>query len=92
MFTLIATGVSVAWIYSLVATVAPWLFPQGLHAHRAPPVYFEAAAVIIVLVILGQVLELTAREKTATRSAPFLTSRRSARCESKPTVTSMRSR
>ncbi len=65
MFTLIATGVGVAWTYSLVATVAPRLFPHGLRAHEGGlPVYFEASAVITVLVIIGQVLELTAREKT----------------------------
>ena len=65
MFTLIATGVGVAWAYSVVATLAPALFPHAIGAHdAAPPVYFEAAAVITVLVIVGQVLELTAREKT----------------------------
>ncbi len=63
MFTLIATGVGVAWIYSVVATLAPGLFPHGL-GHAGPPVYFEAAAVITALVIVGQVLELTARERT----------------------------
>jgi Cu+-exporting ATPase len=63
MFTLIATGVGVAWTYSLVATLAPRLFPHGL-GHAGPPVYFEASAVITVLVIVGQVLELAAREKT----------------------------
>ncbi|MCB4821430.1 heavy metal translocating P-type ATPase [Roseicella aerolata] len=65
MFTLIALGTGVAWVYSLVATIAPGLFPP---AFRAPDgsvaVYFEAAAVIIVLVLLGQVLELRARERT----------------------------
>ncbi|WP_331375856.1 copper-transporting P-type ATPase [Sinorhizobium chiapasense] len=65
MFTLIAMGTGVAWIYSVVATVAPGLFPP---AFRAPDgsiaVYFEAAAVITVLVLLGQVLELRAREQT----------------------------
>ena len=66
MFTLIATGVGVAWITSLVATVAPGLFPHGLRAHEgAPPVYFEAAAVIVTLVLLGQVLELRARSQTS---------------------------
>ena len=63
MFTLIATGVGVAWTYSVVATLAPGLFPHGL-GHAGPPVYFEASAVITLLVIVGQVLELTAREKT----------------------------
>ena len=65
MFTLIATGVGVAWTASVIATVAPGVFPHGLHAHDGePPVYFEAAAVITVLVLVGQVLELTARAKT----------------------------
>ena len=63
MFTLIATGVGVAWTYSLVATLAPWLFPHAL-GHAGPPVYFEASAVITLLVFVGQVLELTARERT----------------------------
>ncbi len=65
MFTLIALGTGVAWIYSLVATLAPGVFPP---AFRAPDgsvsVYFEAAAVIVVLVLLGQMLELQARERT----------------------------
>ena len=65
MFTLIAMGTGVAWVYSVVATTAPGLFPP---AFRAPDggvaVYFEAAAVITVLVLLGQVLELRARERT----------------------------
>jgi Cu+-exporting ATPase len=66
MFTLIALGTGVAYLYSLVATLAPGLFPAELHGHGgAVPVYFEAAAVIIVLVLLGQVLELRAREATS---------------------------
>jgi P-type Cu+ transporter len=65
MFTLIAMGTGVAWLYSIVATLAPGLFPHNLHSHDAGvPVYFEAAAVITVLVLLGQVLELRAREST----------------------------
>ncbi len=65
MFTLIALGTGVAWIYSIVATVAPHLFPSALRGHDgAVGVYFEAAAVITVLVLIGQVLELRAREKT----------------------------
>jgi Cu+-exporting ATPase len=65
MFTLIALGVGVAWTYSVVATVAPSLFPQAFRgAHGAVAVYFEAAAVITTLVLLGQVLELRAREQT----------------------------
>jgi len=65
MFTLIALGVGVAWAYSVVATVAPGLFPPAFRGpHGAVPVYFEAAAVITTLVLLGQVLELRARERT----------------------------
>ena len=66
MFTLIALGTGVAWIYSVVGTVAPGLFPAGLRGpDGAVAVYFEAAAVITVLVLLGQVLELRAREQTS---------------------------
>ena len=65
MFTLIAMGTGVAWVYSVVATLAPHLFPRAFRtADGAVPVYFEAAAVITVLVLLGQVLELRAREQT----------------------------
>jgi len=65
MFTLIAMGVGVAWAYSVVATVAPHLFPAAFRGvHDSVPVYFEAAAVITTLVLLGQVLELRAREQT----------------------------
>ena len=65
MFTLIAMGVGVAWAYSVVATVAPGLFPSAFQGeHGAVAVYFEAAAVITTLVLLGQVLELRAREQT----------------------------
>jgi len=65
MFTLIALGVGAAYLYSLVATFAPGLFPAALRRHSALiPVYYEAAAVVTVLVLLGQVLELRAREKT----------------------------
>ncbi|WP_443271713.1 copper-transporting P-type ATPase [Variovorax sp. JS1663] len=66
MFTLIALGTGAAWVYSMVGTLAPSLFPQALRGHGgAVAVYFEAAAVITVLVLLGQVLELRAREKTS---------------------------
>jgi Cu+-exporting ATPase len=66
MFSLIALGTGVAWAYSMVATVAPVLFPAELRTtDGAVAVYFEAAAVITVLVLLGQVLELRAREKTS---------------------------
>ncbi|MGF1628144.1 MAG: heavy metal translocating P-type ATPase [Kiloniellaceae bacterium] len=65
MFTLIALGTGAAYLFSLVATVAPEFFPAGLRDHSGRVgVYFEAAAVIIVLVLLGQVLELRARERT----------------------------
>jgi Cu+-exporting ATPase len=64
MFTLIALGVGASYLYSLVATFAPGLFPAGLRQHGLIPVYYEAAAVVTVLVLLGQVLELRAREKT----------------------------
>ncbi len=66
MFTLIAMGTGVAWGYSIVGTLVPGLFPAELRGHDgAVPVYFEAAAVITVLVLLGQVLELKAREQTS---------------------------
>jgi Cu+-exporting ATPase len=66
MFTLIAMGTGVAWFASVVATLAPDLFPPAFRdMHGAAPVYFEAAAVITVLVLLGQVLELRARQKTS---------------------------
>ena len=66
MFTLVAMGTGVAWLYSVVATVLPGGFPAALRGHDgAVPAYFEAAAVITVLVLLGQVLELRARESTS---------------------------
>ncbi len=66
MFTLIAMGTGVAWAYSVVATLAPQLFPPAFRdMHGEVVVYFEAAAVITVLVLLGQVLELRARERTS---------------------------
>jgi P-type Cu+ transporter len=65
MFTLIALGIGASYLYSLAATFAPGLFPVGLRQHGGLiPVYYEAAAVVTVLVLLGQVLELRAREKT----------------------------
>ncbi len=65
MFTLIAMGVGVAWAYSVVATVAPGAFPPAFRSPGgAVAIYFEAAAAITVLVLLGQVLELRAREQT----------------------------
>jgi heavy metal translocating P-type ATPase len=66
MFTLIAMGIGVAWIYSVVATLMPGLFPETMRGmDGAVPVYFEAAAVITALALLGQVLELRAREQTS---------------------------
>jgi Cu+-exporting ATPase len=66
MFTLIALGTGVAWIYSVVATLFPDLFPPAFRSEGGMvPVYYEAAAVITVLVLLGQVLELRAREHTS---------------------------
>ena len=65
MFTLIAMGTGVSWIYSVIATVVPHLFPPAFRRmDGAVAVYFEAAAVIVVLVLLGQLLELRAREAT----------------------------
>jgi len=66
MFTLIAMGTGIAWLYSIVATLAPQAFPPAFRTgHGAVAVYFESAAMITVLVLLGQVLELRARERTS---------------------------
>jgi Cu+-exporting ATPase len=65
MFTLIAMGTGVAWLYSVVATLFPSIFPEAFRMDGSVAVYFEAAAVITVLVLLGQVLELRARESTS---------------------------
>ncbi|MEQ9635986.1 MAG: heavy metal translocating P-type ATPase [Devosia marina] len=66
MFTLIAMGIGVAWLYSMLATLVPDLFPSSMRGmDGAVPVYFEAAAVITALALLGQVLELRAREQTS---------------------------
>lgn len=64
MFTLIATGTGVAWLYSMAATLLPGIFPAGFRGEHGLAVYFESAAVIITLALLGQVLELRARDKT----------------------------
>jgi Cu+-exporting ATPase len=64
MFTLIALGVGAAFVYSLVATLAPGIFPESMREHGVVHPYFEPAAAIIVLVLLGQVLELRARGQT----------------------------
>ena len=67
MFTLIGLGVAVAWLYSAVAVLAPGMFPASVYNEMGVvPVYFEAAAVITALVLLGQVLELRARSQTNT--------------------------
>jgi len=66
MFTLIALGTGAAWLYSVVATVAPSALPPSFRGEGgAPPLYFESAAVIVTLVLLGQVLELRARAQTS---------------------------
>ncbi len=65
MFTLIALGIGAAWTYSVVAILAPEVFPPAFRMDGTVAVYFEAASVITVLVLLGQVLELRAREHTS---------------------------
>jgi Cu+-exporting ATPase len=76
MFTLIAMGTGVAWLYSVVATLAPGIFPAAFRADDGSvAVYFEAAAVITVLVLLGQVLELRPASRPAARSRRCSTSR-----------------
>ncbi|HEX5213595.1 MAG TPA: heavy metal translocating P-type ATPase [Pseudolabrys sp.] len=65
MFTLIAMGTGVAYLYSAVATFAPSIFPDTFRSHGAVAVYYEAASMITVLVLVGQVLELRAREATS---------------------------
>ncbi len=64
MFTLVSIGVGAAFLYSLVATIAPGLFPSTFRLHGTVPVYYEAAGVVVTLVLLGQVLELRARAAT----------------------------
>jgi P-type Cu+ transporter len=64
MFTLIAMGVGVAWLYSAIVMLVPDVFPPSFHQHGKIDIYFEAAAIITVLVLLGQVLELRARSRT----------------------------
>lgn len=66
MFTLIALGVGAAYLFSLAATVTPWLFPEGVRTHGgAVEPYFDTAAVVTVLILLGQVLEIRARTQTS---------------------------
>ena len=64
MFTLVSLGVGAAFSYSLVATIAPGVFPPSFRMHGVIPVYYEAAGVVVTLVLLGQVLELRARAAT----------------------------
>lgn len=64
MFTLVSLGVGAAFAYSLIATIAPGLFPPSFRVHGVMPVYYEAAGVVVTLVLLGQVLELRARAAT----------------------------
>ena len=64
MFTLISIGVGAAFLYSLVATLVPGIFPKTFKMHGMVPVYYEAAGVVVALVLLGQVLELRARAST----------------------------
>src|SRR5882762_2861356 len=65
MFTLIAMGTGTAYLYSVVAAVAPGIFPDSFRTHGQIALYFEPAAVIVTLVLLGQVLELRARSHTS---------------------------
>lgn len=65
MFTLIALGVAAAYVFSVIATLVPNALPAAMREHGTAPVYFEAAAVIVVLVLLGQVLEAKARSRTS---------------------------
>ncbi|MFD3265613.1 heavy metal translocating P-type ATPase [Phenylobacterium ferrooxidans] len=74
MFTLIALGAGTAWLYSTFATLFPGLIPNDFKGSMGePPLYFEAAAVIVVLVLLGQLLELRAREQTSDAIKALLT-------------------
>lgn len=84
MFTLISIGVGAAFLYSLIATVAPGIFPPTFRMHGGVvPVYYEAAGVVVALVLLGQVLELRARAATgrAIRASWILLPRRRVRCD-----------
>ncbi|MFI5399911.1 MAG: heavy metal translocating P-type ATPase [SAR324 cluster bacterium] len=72
MFTLIGLGTGAAYLYSLAVTLLPGWVPQGLTVHGVPPVYFEAAAAITALVLLGQVLELRARRRTGSAMRALL--------------------
>ena len=73
MFSLIGLGVSASWLFSVVALLRPTLLPEAFKLHGMAPLYFEAAAVITTLVLLGQVLELRARARTNTAVKALLT-------------------
>ncbi|MEW5422974.1 heavy metal translocating P-type ATPase [Amorphus sp. 3PC139-8] len=64
MWTLIAIGTGAAYAFSLVSLLLPGIFPEALRGEHGPPLYFEASAVILILVLIGQVMELTARDRT----------------------------
>ncbi len=64
MWTLIAIGTGSAWAFSIVSLLAPGIFPMAMRHDGTPPIYFEATAVILILVLIGQLMELSAREKT----------------------------
>jgi P-type Cu+ transporter len=70
MFTLISIGVGAAYVFSVVALFVPSVFPHALQHAGNVAVYFEASAIIVVLVLLGQVLELRARSKTGSHQGP----------------------
>jgi heavy metal translocating P-type ATPase len=84
MFSLIGVGVMAAWLFSLLGLVAPDFLPAAFTMHGMPPLYFEASAVIVTLVLLGQVLELRARSRTnaAVRSLLALTPNTAIRIQS----------
>ncbi len=87
MFTLIGLGTGIAYVYSLIATLAPGAFPASFREHDGSvPVYFEAAAVITTLVLLGQVLELRACAGPAARSGHSWAWRRRPPAASRPTA------
>jgi len=74
MFTLISIGVGAAFVFSAVAMLMPELFPSAMQHEGRVAIYFESAAAIIVLVLLGQVLELRARSRTGSAIKALLTS------------------
>jgi Cu+-exporting ATPase len=88
MFTLIALGVAVAWLFSVIAVLFPAAIPRAFSHGGGPSLYFESAAMIVTLVLLGQVLELRARQKTgaALRALLDLAPRKAARIEADGSV------